>query len=195
MKYGYARVSTRLQSVDGNSLEAQERQLKEAGAEIIVTEAASGAKGERKELSALLKKLKTGDALIITKLDRLARSVTKGISVIDDLLIRNITINVLNMGIIDNNSPTGRLTRTILLAFAEFERDAIIERTQAGKAVAKQKPGFREGRPRKYKEQQLMHALYLLENYSYSQVSGLTGISVSTLKRYKKKQNGKNIGV
>ena len=85
-----------------------------------------------------------------------------------------------------DDSSTGRLIRHIMLAFAEFERDMIIQRVSEGKAAARQNPDFREGRPRKYTEKQLRHAMTLLSSHSYSQVAEMTGISKSTLVRYKK---------
>ncbi len=79
-----------------------------------------------------------------------------------------------------------------MLCFAEFERDMIIQRTQEGKAIAKKSPDFREGRPKKFTKKQIEHAMELLESSSYKQVSEITGISVSTLARerrkYKKKE-------
>lgn len=115
---------------------------------------------------------------MVTKLDRLARTATKGIELVDELLSHGIKVHVLNMGLMDN-SPTGKLIRTILLAFAEFERDMIIERTQEGRRLS----GNLGGRPVKYKREQIEHALSLLNEYSYSQVSKMTGISISTLYR------------
>lgn len=79
------------------------------------------------------------------------------------------------------------LMRNILLSFAQFERDMIVERTQEGKAIAKQRDDFREGRPKKFSNAQINHALSLLNEYSYKQVEQMTGISKSTLIRYKKK--------
>jgi DNA invertase Pin-like site-specific DNA recombinase len=76
-----------------------------------------------------------------------------------------------------------------MLDFAESERGMIVERTQEGKAIAKQKPDFKEGRPKKYGKKQIEHALKLLENNSYKQVEDKTGISKSTLIRAKRKQN------
>lgn len=70
-----------------------------------------------------------------------------------------------------------------MLAFAEFERDMIVERTQEGKAIAKQNPDFREGRPMKFTKKQMNHAMSLLDNHSFKQVAEITGISMSTLKR------------
>ena len=90
------------------------------------------------------------------------------------------------MGKMDN-TPTGKLIGQIMFAFAEFERDLIVERTQEGRAIARRNPNFHEGRPKKYTEEQLNHALGLLENHSYSQVTELTGISKATLARAKAK--------
>ena len=171
MVYGYCRVSTQTQAKDGNSLEAQEQLLKENGAE---------------EIDKLLAVLQAGDKLVITKLDRIARSASQGIELIQSLLDKGITVHVLNMGLLDN-TPTGKLIRNIMLAFAEFERDMIIERTQEGKAIARRQPDFREGRPRLYSRKQIQHALELLQDHSYRQVTELTGISKSTLIRAKNK--------
>ncbi len=184
MVYGYCRVSTQWQAKDGNSLEAQEKLLKENGAEEIYSDAFTGTKAHRPELDKLLDKLQPGDKLVITKLDRIARSASQGIELIQELLDNGITVHVLNMGLMDN-TPTGKLIRNIMLAFAEFERDMIIERTQEGKAIAKKQPDFREGRPRLYSKKQIQHALGLLQNHSYKQVTELTGISKSTLIRAK----------
>ena len=83
----------------------------------------------------------------------------------------------------------GRLIVTNLLAFAEFERSMIIERTQGGKAIAKQKADFKEGRPPKYSKKKINHALELLKSNSYKEVEALTGISKSTLIRAKREQS------
>ena len=177
---GYARVSTRIQERDGNSLDAQEEQLKAAGARIVFRESFTGATLDRPQLNELRKVLEAGDTLMITKLDRLARSASQGIFFIEDLLTHGISVHVLNMGLMDS-TPTGRLLRSILLAFSEFERDMIVERTQEGRRLS----GNYGGRPKKYKKEQLEHAVQLLNSYSYNQVSNLTGISISTLYRAK----------
>lgn len=186
MVYGYCRVSTQTQAKDGNSLEAQEQLLKENSAEEIYSDAFTGTKAHRPELDKLLAVLQAGDKLVITKLDRIARSASQGIELIQSLLDKGITVHVLNMGLLDN-TPTGKLIRNIMLAFAEFERDMIIERTQEGKAIARRQPDFREGRPRLYNRKQIQHALDLLQDHSYRQVTELTGISKSTLIRAKNK--------
>lgn len=185
MIYGYCRVSTKGQAKDGNSLEAQEKSVKAAGAERIFCDAFTGTKAHRPELDKLLTEIQPGDKLIVTKLDRIARSATQGTELIQSLLDKGISVHVLNMGLLDD-SPTGKLIRTILLAFAEFERDMIVERTQEGKAIAKQNPDFTEGRPKKFKKQQIIHALELLESNSYREVEQMTGISKSTLIRAKR---------
>ncbi len=107
------------------------------------------------------------------------------------LLEKGVKIHILNMGLIEN-TPVGKLIVTNLLAFAEFERAMIIERTQAGKAIAKTKEGFKEGRPKKYTVKQLDNALSMLiingGKHSYNQVSELLGISKSTLIRENNKR-------
>ena len=189
MKYGYIRVSTKGQAKDGNSLEAQERALKEAGAEKIVVDVFTGTKVDRPEFTRLVgETLQAGDILIVTKLDRFARSVSQASGLITSLIDRGITINVLNLGILSNDSVS-TLLRNILLSFAQFERDMIVERTQEGKAIAKQNPDFREGRPQLYDDEKIAYALKLLDDNSYTKVTKLTGISKSTLIRAKKKMS------
>lgn len=149
MIYGYARVSTKGQDRNGNSLPDQEAQLLREGCEVIYHDSFTGTKMDRPEFSKLLSILKSGDRLIVTKLDRFARTTSGGIETINELLNRGVSVHILNMGLIDN-TPTGRLIVTILLAFAEYERNMIIERTATGKAVAKATdPSWREGRKEK----------------------------------------------
>ena len=188
MIFGYARVSTKGQAKDGNSLEAQEKLLKESGAEKIFIDSFTGTKLERPEFDKLLNQINSGDTLIVTKLDRFARSVTQASDLITKLIDRGITVNVLNLGILSNSSVS-TLMRNVLLSFAQFERDMIVERTSEGKAIAKQKPDFREGRPPLYKKKQVEHALEMLSDHSYKQVEELTGISKSTLIRAKRKRD------
>jgi DNA invertase Pin-like site-specific DNA recombinase len=187
LKYGYARVSTIHQD-----LNIQLQQLEKENCDQIFSEKYSGTNKKRAEFQKLLNILQEGDTLVVTKLDRFARSTQDALEIIKDLFDRNIKVHVLNMGVIEN-SPTGRLIFTIFSAFAEFERDMIVERTQEGKILAKQNPNFREGRPNKFSRQQINHALSLLENHSYKQVEEMTGISVSTLVRAKKKTEAEKI--
>jgi len=187
MIYAYSRVSTKGQMKDENSLEAQEKQLKENGAQEIFADSFSGTKFNRPQLDLLKAKIKKGDTLIVTKLDRIARSFRQGSELINDLLSKGVKINILNIGIMDD-TPSSKLIRNIFFSFAEFEREMIVERTQEGKAIAKEKEGFTEGRPKKYNRDQIDHAVGLLQYNSYKEVEKLTGISKSTLIRAKKKK-------
>lgn len=146
MRYGYGRVSSKGQALNGNSLEDQEKKLIEAGCDEVVLEAFTGTKMDRPKFSALLEKLEPGDTLIVTKLDRFARTASAGVEVIKDLMARGVAVHVLNMGLVED-TPTGRLILNILLAFAEFERDNIVERLADGREVAKENnPDYKEGR-------------------------------------------------
>ena len=185
MIYGYARVSTKTQAKDGNSLEGQKKALVEAGATEIYEDAFTGTITDRPQFDLLMNKIKAGDTLVVTKLDRIARSAVEGSKLVQSLLERGISVNVLNMGKMDD-TPTGKLICTIMFAFAEFERDMIVERTQEGRAIARKHPNFHEGRPKKYTSKQIEHALKLLEDHSYSQVTEMTGISKATLARAKR---------
>ena len=134
----------------------------------------------------MLAEIKAGDTLVVTKLDRFARSMSQGSELVSELIDKGIRVYILNIGILDN-TPASKLIRNVFFAFAEFERDMIVERTSEGKAIAKQNPDFKEGRPKKYSKKQVAHALELLEKHSYKQVEDLTGISKSTFIRAKKK--------
>ena len=146
MIYGYARVSTIGQARDGNSLEGQIELLKSAGCGQVFADSFTGTKMDRPEFTKLIGLLQSGDRLVVAKLDRFARTAGDGINMIHDLLNRGVSVHILNMGLIDNTS-TGRLMVAMLLAFAEFERDQIVERTSTGKAIAKAtNPDFKDGR-------------------------------------------------
>lgn len=146
MKYGYERVSTPKQSRDGNSLQEQHERLLEAGCERIFSDSYTGTKMDRPQFSKLMEVLKEGDTLVVTKLDRFARTTAEGIETIKMLRKRGVKVHILNMGLVED-TPMGNLIVTMLLAFAEFERDMIVERTSTGKAVAKaNNPDWREGR-------------------------------------------------
>ena len=179
------RVSTQCQARDGNSLDAQKSALREAGATEIYADAFTGTKTNRPELNKLLEKIAPGDTLIFTKLDRVARNLTQGIELIEKLAEKQIKVHVLNIGIIDE-SPAGKLIRNVMLAFSEFERDMIVQRTKEGKAIARTDPNFKEGRPKKYSVAQINHARELLKTNTYANVVAMTGISRSTLKRINK---------
>ena len=149
MIYGYARVSSKGQALYGNSLDEQEKLLKENGATAIYKEAFTGTKKDRPELNKLLESIKPGDTVVVAKLDRIARSTKSGIEIIDEINAKGAKIHILNMGMFDD-SPTGKLLKNVMLAFAEFERDMIVQRTQEGKMIAREKnPDYHEGAKRK----------------------------------------------
>ena len=187
---GYVRVSTKGQ-LDGYSIDQQIGEILSVYKEVVIyEEGLSGAK-ERPVFNEVLSILEKDDILVVTKLDRFCRTTKEGLQYIDMLLEKRVKIHILNMGLIEN-TPVGKLIVTNLLAFAEFERAMIIERTQSGKAIAKTKEGFKECRPKKFTKKQLDNALSMLNinggNYSYSQVEELLGISKSTLIRENNKR-------
>lgn len=191
MIYGYARVSAVKQSKNGNSLDEQRDLLTAAGAQEIVTDSYTGTKIERPAFTELLNRLQEGDKLIATKLDRFARTAVEGGAIVKELHERGVTIHILNMGIADN-TPMGWLMVTMLLAFAEFERDMIVERTQGGKAIARANGKRVDGRPKKFTPAQMKHALSLLDTgNSYTAVADMTGISKSTLIRARRESKSK----
>lgn len=187
MVYGYVRVSTKGQ-ITNNSFEQQESEILEKYPDaVIYREQFTGMKMKRPVLSELLLVLQPGDILVVTKLDRFARTTVEGIELVHQLFEQKVSIHVLNIGLLEDTTM-GQLFLTILLSIAEWERNQIVERTQSGKMIAKQNPGFKEGRPKLHRKAQIKHALELLKTHSYSQVHELTGISVSTLSRAKRRR-------
>lgn len=191
MIYGYCRVSTKGQLKDGYSLEVQNKEILERYNNAkIEFEQYTGVTTERPIFTKIISKLNKGDTLVVTKLDRLARNTVEGIQIVQDLFDKGVAVHVLNVGLLENTSM-GKFFLTTLLAVAEMERNTIIERTQTGKALAKTKEGFKEGRPKSYTDKQLNHALSMLSindgSYSYNEVAEITKISKSTLIREVKK--------
>ncbi|MBS5798900.1 MAG: recombinase family protein [Clostridiales bacterium] len=192
MIYGYCRVSTRRQ-LDGYSLQAQAEEIKQRYENAdIVEEQYTGTSTDRPIFTELVEKLQIGDTLVVTKLDRLARNTVEGIQVVESLFIKGVAVHVLNVGLLENTTM-GKFFLTTLLAVAEMERNTIIERTQAGKEVAKTKAGFKDGRPKKYTQAQLEIALDLIENRSksYTEVERDMRISKSTLTRAMRERRAK----
>lgn len=187
MKYGYARVSSSIQD-----LEAQLHTLKAEGCEVIYSEKFTGMSSDRKEFQKLLDVIKEGDTLTVTKMDRFARSAEDGVRLIREQLAKGVKVHVLNVGLIEDTAM-GLLMLRMLSAIAEFDREMIVERLAEGKAIAKLKPDFKEGRPDKFDKKHMDNALKLLESNSYKQVESMTGISKSTLIRHKKKMMQKEL--
>lgn len=196
--YGYIRVSTKGQ-LDGNGLEVQRKAIldKYINAEII-EEQFTGKTTNRPKFKELVDTLKEGDKLVVHKLDRFARTTMEGMQLMNNLLERGVVVEILNFGsIADGFSSSNKLMMQIMLAFAEYERDMIVERTQSGKAIAKAKAEklgikFKEGRPKAHTKKQLDHALSMLTvnggNKSYNEVAEIFGISKSTLIRENNKR-------
>lgn len=197
MIYGYCRVSTTGQA-EGNSLEQQEQQiLNDYPTAIIYKESYTGTKTDRPIFNQLLDELKSGDMLVVTKLDRFARSLSQGNDLVTELIKKGVRVNILNIGIMDNTANS-KLIRNIFLSFAEFERDMIIERTQQGKAIAKaNNPNFKEGRPKKFKNGLIELAIQEFESgkSTYADIDNKYGISKSTLYRAMKKRQAEQIKV
>ena len=193
MEYGYVRVSSKSQAENHSLAEQEQTILEKYPSAEIRREVFTAAKdfNNRQVFNDLIDRLTDGECLIVSKMDRFCRNVRVGLDIIEHLMDKGIKIDILNLGVIDN-TPVGRLTYTILLSFAEFVRNMIVERTQSGRELARQKDGYIEGRPRKFSNTQLALAMQLLENHSYKQVSSMTGISKSTLQREKKRTVDKN---
>ena len=170
---GYARVST-----DGQSLDSQNAALKAAGAARIFRETASGAKVERRELGRALKSMTAGDTLLVTRLDRLARSTRDLLNILDAVAKAGAGFRSLADVWADTTTPHGRLMLTVLGGLAEFERDLIRTRTGEGRARAKTR-GVHMGRPPKLTAHQKREALNALADGSASQADLARRFNVS----------------
>jgi DNA invertase Pin-like site-specific DNA recombinase len=151
--YGYARVST-----DGQTLAAQDAALHAAGCAKVYSEKASGAKADRAELRKLVSRLGEGDVLMVTRLDRLARSTRDLLNVLDELARQGAGFKSLADAWADTTTPHGRLMLTVLGGLAEFERELIRARTGEGRARAKAQ-GVHMGRPPKLTPHQRREAI------------------------------------
>lgn len=190
---GYSRVSTSKQD-----LNSQIEKLKIKGAHEIYQEKYTGtSKQGRKELEKLLIGLQPGDRVIVTKIDRLARSITDLREIINEIIGKEASIEFLdNILVFEPNSSNSMnmLMLNMLGAFAEFERDLIVTRTQEGKQWAKaNKKEFRDGRPKRKLDARYKHAIDLMHDNTMKKVSKKTGISESTL--YRIKRQAKSEGV
>jgi DNA invertase Pin-like site-specific DNA recombinase len=153
MKYGYARVST-----DGQSVDAQVRQLTKAGCKKVFREVASGAKTERAQLRRLLDVLDVGDVLTVTRLDRLARSTRDLLNTLAAITGKKAGFKSLGDTWADTTTSHGRLMLTVLGGLAEFERVLIRARTGEGRARAVAR-GQKMGRPFKLTDHQKREAI------------------------------------
>jgi len=151
--YGYARVST-----DGQTLAAQDAALHAAGAAKVYSEKASGAKTDRAEFRKVISRLREDDVLMVTRLDRLARSTRDLLNTLDEITKRGAGFKSLADAWADTTTPHGRLMLTVLDGLAEFERELIKARTGEGRARAKAQ-GVHMGRPPKLTPHQRREAI------------------------------------
>src|SRR5262249_11077943 len=176
--YGYARVST-----NGQDLGTQIAELQAAGCGNIYKEKASGAKTDRPELAKLIRRLEDGDVLVITRLDRLARSTRDLLHVLDELGKRGPAFKSLKDSWADTTTPHGRLMLTVLGGLAEFERELIRARTGEGRKRAKAR-GVKFGRPVKLTTHQRREALQrLAEGALQADLARSYGVSPPTISR------------
>ena len=182
MKIGYARISTRDQS-----LNLQIDALEKAGCGKIYTDIASGAKSERPELTKMLENLRPGEVIVIWKLDRLGRSLKHLVGLVTELLEKGIGLQSLNDPV-DTTTAQGRLIFNIFASLAEFEKDLISERTQAGLSAARAR-GRKGGRPKGLSEQseviaRAAESLYKEKQLTVKEITERLGIAKSTLYYY-----------
>ena len=179
MVYGYARVSTLEQHLD-SQLEA----LAGAGCQRIMQEKASGAKSDRPELQRLMGYVCKGDSIVITKLDRLARSTQHLLTLVERLTEKGVALRILNFGI-DTGTITGKMMLTILGAVAEFERNLMLERQRDG-IIKGQAAGHYKGRDPRAQRQSARILELLAGGATVDQAAEVCGISVASVYRIKR---------
>ena len=184
---GYARVSTKRQE-RGTSLDDQRAALQAEGCQEIYQDVYSGASMARPEFDRLCSEVQPGDTIVVTKMDRFARTETEAYDQVLGWVQNGVKVRVLNMGTIED-TEIGRLILHIMLSFAEFERDMIVSRCQGGRAYKRATdPDYREGRKPGYSKAQLDHAVDLLHDHNFSEVAAMTGMSRSTVTREARKR-------
>jgi DNA invertase Pin-like site-specific DNA recombinase len=176
--YGYARVST-----DGQTLAAQDAALHAAGCAKVYSETASGAKTDRAQLRKLIGRMKEGDTLVVTRLDRLARSTRDLLNLLDEISKRGAGFKSLADTWADTTTAHGRLMLTVLGGLAEFERELIKARTGEGRVRAKAK-GVHMGRPPKLTPHQRREAIARRDaGESLTDIARTFGVSHTTISR------------
>src|ERR1017187_3583937 len=177
MKYGYARVST-----EDQNPAMQLAALKKAGCKTVFKDEVTGAHVNRPALTRCLKKLETGDTLVVWKLDRLGRSLRDLITMLDDFRSKGIRFRSLTEAI-DTETPTGRAMWQMIGVLAELERSLIVERTRAGVKAA-QKRGVKFGRKAKLTPERLAHARKLInQGTTPTDAAKMIGVSRATVYR------------
>ncbi len=183
MKLGYARVST-----EDQTLQLQRPRLKEAGCEKVFEEKISGVVRKRPQLEKLLGEVRKGDVLVVTRLDRLARSTAELLIIAERLQEKGAGLQSLDEPWADTISPSGRMVLTVFAGIAEFERALIKQRTQDGLLDAR-KRGVLFGRPRKMRPDQQQLAQELLkQGRSISEVARTFNVHPATIYRCRDNQ-------
>jgi DNA invertase Pin-like site-specific DNA recombinase len=183
MKLGYARVST-----EDQTLQLQRPRLKEAGCEKVFEEKISGVVRKRPQLEKLLGEVRKGDVLVVTRLDRLARSTAELLVIAERLQEKGAGLQSLDEPWADTSSPSGRMVLTVFAGIAEFERALIKQRTQDGLLDAR-KRGVLFGRPRKMRPDQQQLAQELLkQGRSISEVARTFNVHPATIYRCRDNQ-------
>ncbi|MDO8715201.1 MAG: recombinase family protein [Dehalococcoidales bacterium] len=178
MKIGYARVSTLDQNLD-----LQLKALKKAGCQKIFREKVSGVSRQRPEFQQMLDHLREGDTVIVWRLDRLARSTRHLLETMETIREAGARFQSLSEPWADTTTHAGKMIMTVFAGIAEFERDLILERTQAGRIAAKTK-GVRFGRPPKLSPEQLKLAQRLIEEGKAAQeIADTFNVHVATIYR------------
>lgn len=189
-RIGYARVSSAKQE-EGNSLESQEKALMDAGAQRVEKETFTGTTMDRPKFNEVLAELESGDTLLVTKLDRFARTANEGVAIIKELIARGVSVHVLNMGLV-NQTPNGKLMLTVMLAFAEYERDMIVERFNEGKAIKKaHDPTYKEGRKALIIPREFQSYLDCVAKGDMTVVDACKELDISRTMWYKWKKNSR----
>ena len=178
MKIGYARVST-----DAQELASQREDLTAAGCMKIFSEKVSGARADRPELARMLEHLRAGDVVIVTRLDRLARSTRDLLDIAERTQAAGAGLRSLAEPWADTTTPAGKMVLTIFAGLAEFERALILERTRRGRQTAIAR-GVKFGPPRALKPQQIEHARQLAgEGRAVREIASILGVHRATVYR------------
>jgi DNA invertase Pin-like site-specific DNA recombinase len=178
---GYARVSTQDQT-----LEAQKEALLDAGADLLFTEKVSGAKRDRPELNVMLANLQPGDIVLVTRLDRFARSTLDMLTLTEAITTKGAAFRSLAEPWADTTTPHGRMIVTVLAGVAEFERSLIRQRTGEGRRRA-QSQGVRFGRPPALTQRQEAEAVKLATDRGNRYAAEIMNVSIATIERAKAK--------
>ena len=189
MKIGYARVSTGLQNLD-----LQQDSLTNYGCEKIFTDKVSGAKSNRPGLESAIELARAGDVVVVWRLDRLGRNMEDLISIVNALNNRGISFHSIQENItMDKSSSTGQLLFHLFAAFAEFERNLILERSAAGRIAARAR-GRLGGRPEKLTDSDLKLLKTLVDSGTpIKTIAEKWNVSRTTIYRYLEKINNTDI--